>query len=137
MDQNAPDGRPNIFPSFHYRDATAAIDWLCSAFGFEKLLVVPGPDGTIRHAELRLGPGVVMLGSMHDDIGEAPTPRTAAALVSTYIAVDDPDAHYARAKAAGAEIVQELHDADYGSRGYTARDLEGYLWSFGTYRPDA
>lgn len=136
MAQNTPDIRPNIFPSFHYRDAAAAIDWLCNAFGFETLLVVPGPDGAILHAELRLGPGVVMLGSMHHGAGKGPEPREAAALAGAYVAVDDPDAHYARAKAAGAEIVQELHDTDYGSRGYAARDLEGYVWSFGMYRPD-
>ena len=136
MAENTPDPRPNVFPTLHYREAEAAIDWLCTAFGFERLLVVPGEHRTIVHAELRLGPGVVMLGSMHDGAGETPSPREASALQGIYVAVDDPDAHYARAKAAGAEIVQELHDTDYGSRGYTARDLEGYVWSFGTYRPD-
>jgi uncharacterized glyoxalase superfamily protein PhnB len=54
-----------------------------------------------------------------------------------YIVVQDSDAHYARAKAAGAEIIRELEDQDYGSRDYTARDLEGNIWSFGTYDPSA
>jgi uncharacterized glyoxalase superfamily protein PhnB len=54
-----------------------------------------------------------------------------------YVVVDDPDAHHERAKAAGAEIVRELEDQDYGSRDYSARDPEGNLWSFGTYNPTA
>jgi uncharacterized glyoxalase superfamily protein PhnB len=51
------------------------------------------------------------------------------------VAVDDPDAHHARAKAAGAVIMMELTDQDYGSREYAARDPEGNVWCFGTYRP--
>ena len=120
-----------IFPALRYRDAPAAIDWLGRAFGFEPRMVVDGENGTVAHAELVLGNAMIMLGSVRDGDGYAPPPGGAAA----YVVVDDPDALHERARAAGAEIVRELTDTEYGSREYTARDLEGHLWSFGTYRP--
>jgi uncharacterized glyoxalase superfamily protein PhnB len=115
---------PNIYPFLRYADAGAALEWLKTAFGFEERAVYrEGDDGPIHHAEISLGPGIVMFGPGDaDDHG-------------IYVAVDDADAHYERAKAAGAEIVREIEDTDYGSREYTARDLEGNVWSFGTYRP--
>lgn len=125
----------NIYPCLFYRDARAAIDWLCRAFGFVERMAVPGEHGTIVHAELTLGDGVVMLGSNKPERGWV-SPRDLPALnqlVSVY--VDDPDAHCARARAAGAEIVQDLRDEDYGARGYLARDPEGNQWYFGSYRP--
>lgn len=129
---------PNIFPALRYRDASAARDFLGRAFGFESEKVHRGEDGTIVHAELRLGAGLVMLGQHGDDgwmAGVEPDAR--AGTISLYVVVEDPDAHHARAVAAGAEIVRPLVDQDYGSREYSARDLEGNLWSFGTYDPCA
>ena len=119
-----------VIPTFRYPDARAAIDFLCSAFGFTEH-AIHQRDGIVHHAELRLGDeGWVMLGQDRDDGGEYPSgPST------TYVTVDDPDAHHARAVAAGAEIVQALVDQDYGSREYAAKDLAGNVWSFGTYRP--
>jgi uncharacterized glyoxalase superfamily protein PhnB len=128
------DPRPNIFPSFKYQDAPAAIVWLERAFGFRKQAVHAGPDGTIGHAELTLGAGAIMLGSK----GLAdPVDPWAAASQGVYVFVPDADEHYARARAAGATIVRELADTPYGSREYSARDSEGNLWSFGTYYPGA
>ena len=126
----------NIYPSLSYDDAPAAIDWLCAAFGFVSRLVVPGPEGTVVHSELTLGPGVVMVSSASKEGRVSPRnlPGVAQALA---VQVDDPDAHYAQAKAAGAEILEELEDTDYGSRGYMAQDPEGHRWYFGTYRPGA
>lgn len=125
----------NIFPTLQYRDARAALTWLNEAFGFEKLFETPGADGTIAHAELRLGPGVVMVGSAHASSEfEAPADWRAAPQ-AIYVAVDDVDAHHDRARSAGAEITRNLSDTDYGSREYSARDLEGHHWHFGTYRP--
>lgn len=86
----------------------------------------PGPDGAIVHAELAFGDGVVMLGTAREEH----TWRSAV-----YAVVDDVDAHYERAKAAGAAIEYEPRDTDYGSREYGARDPEGVFWSFGTYVP--
>ena len=128
--------RPNIFPALRYQDAPAAIEWLVKAFGFEKLMVYPGENDTIAHAELKLGPGIIMLGS-GTGARPQPTDDPHALNISLYVYVVDIDSHYQRAKAAGAEIVRELQETDYGSREYGARDLEGYAWGFGTYMPEA
>jgi uncharacterized glyoxalase superfamily protein PhnB len=126
----------NIVPCLRYRDAPAAIDWLGRAFGFEKHLVVPGPDDGIAHAELRLGRGLIMLGSARDDGFRWQPPQKGGPVTqSVYVVVEDADAHHAGSRAAGAEIVRELQDTDYGSREYSARDPEGHLWHFGTYWP--
>jgi uncharacterized glyoxalase superfamily protein PhnB len=122
---------PTIFPSLRYKDAPRAIEFLVEAFGFERQMVVDGDGGTIAHAELSYGDGMVMLGTARDDsygshVGQG----------WMYVVVGDVDAHYAQAKAAGAEIVRELEEQDYGSRDYSARDFEGNLWSFGTYQPE-
>jgi len=131
------EARPNMFPALRYVEAPAAIDWLEKAFGFHRQMVVPGPDDTIAHAQLSLGPGIIMLGSTRDDELGMKSPRELGATTGgVYIYVEDVDTHYERAKAAGAEIVRELAETDYDSREYSARDPEGYLWHFGTYRPD-
>jgi uncharacterized glyoxalase superfamily protein PhnB len=129
---------PDPIPGFHYRDPHAAIDWLERAFGFERH-AVHEQDGVVRHAEMRVGSnGMIMLGAPRENPYGLTTPREAGGLTSSvYVIVEDPDAHYERAVAAGAEIVQELTDQDYGSRDYSARDPEGYVWHFGTYRPAA
>lgn len=120
----------SVFPVLKYRDAPAAAAWLEKVFGFERRMVVPGSDNTVAHAEMRLGNGIVMFGSERTDPA-----NPWAAEGGVYVAVDDIDAHYARAQAAGAEIVRPLQATDYSAREYSARDLEGRLWSFGTYRP--
>ena len=125
----------NIYPCLYYDDAAAAIEWLCTAFGFTKRFAVPGPDGTIVHAELSFGPGVIMVGSAKPDKGWV-SPRSLPAVNQALcVQTDDPDAHFAQAKSAGATILQQLKDEEYGSRGYMAKDLEGNHWYFGTYRP--
>lgn len=125
----------DICPTLRYRDAKAAIAFLRDVFGFTELAVHQGGDGIVHHAELAYGNGLVMLGSARND---SPFGRIAKDLgpVSVYVVVEDPDAHHARAVAAGAEIVLPLGDQDYGSRDCTARDPEGNIWSFGTYRPE-
>ena len=125
-------GFPTVFPVFRYADAPAAVDWLERAFGFERGLVAPAPDGSVAHAELSHGAGAILLGSERAELSDEPW---AKARFGVYVAVDDVDAHYARATVAGARIVRELQDTDYGSREFSALDLEGHLWSFGTYRP--
>lgn len=125
-----------IFPALRYRDADAALSWLTEAFGAEPADVHRDAQGRIAHAELKLGDELIMLGSITDDGflgGSRPDPR--AGTVSLYIAVADPDAAYARAVRAGAEVVRELTDTDYGSREFSVRDAEGNAWSFGTYNP--
>jgi uncharacterized glyoxalase superfamily protein PhnB len=117
---------PILYPAIAYDDANAAIDWLERAFGFERMLVVPGPDGTVAHSELAYNGGVLMLGSRHG----ARHPQNAP-----YVYVADVDAHCVRAHAAGANITRAPEDKPYGGRGYSALDLEGNEWSFGQYRP--
>lgn len=131
-----PELRPNIFPALRYRDADAALEFLKTAFGAEEKAVYRGDDGTVRHAEVRLGDGIVMLGQYSEDGflgGGKPDPLSSTA--SLYVVVADPDGHLATATRAGAKVVRELQDTDYGSREYSVRDLEGNLWSFGTYDP--
>ena len=127
----------NLYPSLSYDDAGAAIDWLCGAFGFEKRLVVPGPDGTVAHSELSFGPGVLMVSSAKPEQGRLGPRSLPGVNACICVQVDDADAHFARAKEAGAEITEELADEEYGSRGSMAKDLEGHLWYCGTYRPGA
>lgn len=122
---------PNIFPCLIYDDSHAAIDWLERAFGFEKHVVYPATDGSVAHAELKLGAGMVMLGSGKEGSGLVRSPQM------IYVAVENSDALFRRAKAAGAEVVRELTDTDYGSRDFAVRDPEGNLWNFGTYLPGA
>jgi uncharacterized glyoxalase superfamily protein PhnB len=130
--------RPNIFPALRYRDAEAALTFLKAAFGAEEKSVHRGEAGIVHHAELRLGHGLVMLGQYSVDgfLGGEP-PRPLSSTVSIYVVVRDPDRHCETARAAGASVVRELENTDYGSREYSARDLEGNLWSFGTYDPYA
>ena len=137
----SPACRSTIVPSLRYRNALAAIDWLIRAFGFEKQAVFFGPDNTtVMHAQLTFGNGMVMLGSV-DNGGEAgkfmvqPDEIGLRETQGIYLIVSDADAVYATAKAAGAEMVLDIRDMDYGGRAFTCRDLEGHLWSIGTYDP--
>lgn len=132
--------RSTVIPALRYRDAAAAIEWLCRVIGFEKQLVVPGPDNTIAHAQLALGGGMLMLGSASneseygsrirqpDEIGGFETQ-------SAYVVVADADAVHARARAEGWTIVIALKDEDYGGRGFSCLDPEGRLWNIGSYDP--
>ena len=132
--------RVNVMPTMRYQDAPAAIEWLCRAFGFEKHLVVPGENGTIVHAQLVFGNGMIMLSSASDDEwGRIVKPSRAlgGATGAPYVIVSDVDAHHARAVAAGAEIIDPPQDKEYGGRGYGCRDCEGQPWFFGSYDPFA
>jgi uncharacterized glyoxalase superfamily protein PhnB len=127
----------NCIAFLNYEDARAAVDWLEQAFGFERSSVHEGPNGKLAHAELRFGDGMIMLGSAGPNGFGLKTPKELGAVnQGVYVIVDDGiDAHHERALRAGAEIVREPNDTEYDSREYMARDLEGNLWSFGTYRP--
>ncbi|MEX1042481.1 MAG: VOC family protein [Pirellulaceae bacterium] len=131
----------NIIPCLRYRDAASAIEWLSQAFGFMPHLVVPNPDGTIAHAELRLDDGMIMVGSVLTEETEygrlikQPDEIGGGVTQSIYVVVANADSVYAKATAAGAKIVIDIKDQDYGGRDFTCYDLEGHLWTFGTYRP--
>jgi uncharacterized glyoxalase superfamily protein PhnB len=126
----------NCIAFMSYEDAGAAIDWLEQAFGFERSSVHEGPNGNVAHAELRFGDGMIMLGSAGPNDFGLRTPRELGAVnQGVYVIVDEISAQYERARAAGAEILRQLADTDYGSQEFMARDPEGNIWSFGTYRP--
>jgi uncharacterized glyoxalase superfamily protein PhnB len=137
MTGQAKDSRGRIVPALRYRNAAAAIDWLCTAFGFSKHMVVPGEGGRIAHAQLALGNGMIMLGDVETEYGRlvAAPAKGQPVTQGIYVVVDDADAHYAQAKATGAEIVIDIKTQDYGGRDYTARDPEGHVWTFGTNDP--
>ncbi len=137
---SAKDTKSCIIPCLRYRDAPAAIEWLCTNFGFEKQAIYPNPDGSIAHAQLTLGDGMVMIGSVSSDgewgkLIKQPDEIGGAETQSSYLIVKDADVIYARAKAAGAKIVIDIKFEDYGGRGFSCFDLEGRLWSIGTYDP--
>lgn len=128
MNENAP----SIYPTLRYTDAPSAIRFLTDALGFTVDHVVEAPDGTVPHATLSWGHGVIMISSRSSE----PSPfDTGQACL--YLAVSDPDAAHDRAVAAGADIVMGLTDQEYGSREFAARDPEGNVWCFGTYQPAA
>jgi uncharacterized glyoxalase superfamily protein PhnB len=127
-----------IFPALRYRDADAALAWLKQAFAARERVAYRGDDAAVHHAEVEIEGQLIMLGEYSGEGwlgGEPPNPL--ASTVSLYVVVSDPDAHHARAVDAGATVVRELQDTDYGSREYSVRDPEGNLWSFGTYDPNA
>lgn len=122
--------RPTVYPVLSYKDADGAISYLRDTFGFVPGAITRDDEGRIVHATLTWAGGMVMLSGARGsgspfDLGP----------VCLYLVVDDPDAHFARAAAAGAEVVMELTDQPYGSREYAARDPEGNMWCFGTYQP--
>jgi uncharacterized glyoxalase superfamily protein PhnB len=121
----------SIYPVLKYDDAPAAIDFLERAFGFRRLQIHEGDGDAIVHAELRLGDDVIGLSST--GVGD-PAFEQGRGRTTVYVAVDEVDRLHDRAKAAGAEIVMAPADQDYGSRDFAARDPEGNIWSFGTYR---
>lgn len=128
-----------IIPCLRYRNAHVALDWLCDTFGFQRQ-AVHADERTVHHAQLTFAGGMIMLGSTDnesewgkhivqpDEIGGRQTQSCA-------VIVEDIDAHYARARDAGAEIVIDIADQDHGGRGYACRDIEGHLWWFGSYDP--
>jgi uncharacterized glyoxalase superfamily protein PhnB len=129
---------PRIFPAFRYRDAAKMIEWLVEAFGFTVHAKYVDDAGVVQHAQLAFGSSMIMLGDARSDAyGEMVGSPGEPGGKPIYIAVDDVDALYVRAKAAGARIEEEPTDRDYGSREFVCRDPQGNVWSFGTYWPKA
>jgi uncharacterized glyoxalase superfamily protein PhnB len=128
-----------VIPGFRYRNAPAAIDWLSNVFGFERHAVYEGEPGTIAHAELTLGNSVIMLGSAKDDefnrTFKSPDELGGVETCILYVVVPNADAAYARAVAAGANVIRPLQDTPHGSREFGVKDPEGHSWFAGTYDP--
>ncbi len=136
------DMKTTLIPTLRYQDCVKAIEWLCATFGFEEHLVVPNEIGGITHAQLVCGTAMIMLGDGHRDaddpvgrLNKSPLQLDGCNTAGIYMIVEDVDAHYEKARTAGAEIVLDIVDQDYGGREYSCKDLEGHLWSFGSYDP--
>lgn len=129
-----------LIPCLSYLDAPRAIEWLVQVFEFTPQMVVDGPGDTILHAQLTSGGGMIMLGSISKEGDYAklmaqPADIGGRQTQTIYLIVDDVDAVYARALDHGAVMVLDIDDKDYGGRGFTCRDLEGHVWSIGSYDP--
>lgn len=139
MTESPSQTRSSIIPCLRYRHAHAAIDWLCQAFGFEKHAVYDDDQGGVMHAQLTYGGGMLMLGSVRDNaFGQhiaQPDEIGGRETQCACVIVADCKAHYERARAAGAEIVDPYEEKEYGGAGYSCRDQEGHLWYFGSYDP--
>jgi uncharacterized glyoxalase superfamily protein PhnB len=131
MTDNSPP--PQVWPTLRARDARGLIRFLVTAFGFEET-VVYGDGDRVDHAQLSWPPGGgIMLGSAREADTEDHWPVQPGSF-GCYVVTDDPDALFDRVTAAGADVIDPLHDTDYGSRDFAVRDPEGNRWSFGTYR---
>ena len=132
MSTPPPPGYPRISPYLSYEDTGAMLDWLALAFGLVERHRQRGPSGAVVHAEMGFEEGVVMMGCPG---GDYRNPRhLGQPTQSLYVYVDDVDAHCARARAAGAEILEEPADQPYGDRRYGACDPEGHRWYFASRR---
>ena len=134
MPLNPPENTPRITPYLLYENVSSAIDWLASAFGFVERMRVPGPDGKTAHAEMRLADGVIMMGCPGPEYQNPK--RLGHVTQNLYVYVDDVDAHFERARKAGAKILEEPKDQFYGDRRYGAVDPEGHHWYFAQHVRD-
>jgi uncharacterized glyoxalase superfamily protein PhnB len=124
--------RPSLGSAVFYKDAPAAIEWLETAFGFERTMIITDSKGNHAHAELAFGNGYIMIGTEWADFVASPASLGGKNTQSIHVQLSDGlEAHCERARAAGAIILQEPTDQFYGDRTYRARDPEGHVWSFG------
>jgi PhnB protein len=136
MATNPPKGTQRLVPMLAYDDAEAALRFLGEAFGFEERFRMPMEDGRIGHAEVVSHGQVVMLASVYPELGFASPRKLEGCASQLMFYVDDVDAHYARARAAGATVIAEPVDEFYGARVYRALDCEGHRWIFATQTRD-
>lgn len=129
----------SIIPCLRYRDAHAAINWLCKAFGFARHAVYENEQGRVQNAQLSWGSGMIMLGEVSDNaFGRhiaQPDEIGGRETQCACVIVADIKAHYLQARATGAVIVDDYAEQDYGGAGYSCHDPEGHLWYFGSYDP--
>lgn len=140
MTTHAKDFRSSVIPGLRYRNAKVMIDWLCEVFGFERQLVHAGPGDIVMHAQLTLGNGMIMVGSVNNGTPSSgllkqPDETGGAETQSPYLVVSDINAVHARAKKAGAKMLMDLEDKGYGGKAFTCADPEGHIWNVGTFDP--
>ena len=131
--------KARIIPAMRYKDAKAAINWLCNTFGFERHLIIEGENDNVEHAQLVLGDCMIMLSSMNDNeygkYFKTPDSIQGVNTQALYIVIDQIDEHYGKVVAEKAEILIPLKEEDYGGKSFTCRDIEGHIWNFGSYNP--
>ena len=141
MNEQTLGNQSSLIPCLRYRDAHQAMDWLGRVFGFRPDLVVTDDENHVVHAQLHHAGGMIMIGTHgkhggeYDHLVAHPDEVGGRVTQSVYVVVADPDHIYSQAKAAGASIEIEIRDEEYGGRGFTCRDLEGHLWTIGSYDP--
>lgn len=125
-------GRPTFTSALYYKDPMAALDWLGTAFGFERVMLITDKDGNLAHSEMRFGGGLIMVGTEWTDYVASPASLAGRNSQSIHVQLEGGiDAHCERATAAGGVIVRPLENQFYGDRTYSVRDPEGHVWSFG------
>jgi len=140
MSSYARDCKSTVIPGLYYRNAKEMIEWLCETFGFEKQLVIAGPNDSVMHSQLTFGNGMVMVGSVHSGTPGSTLIRhpyeikQAETRMLSLIVSDCAELH-TKAKAAGAQIISELEKKQFGGEAFTCSDPEGYMWQFTTYNP--
>jgi PhnB protein len=134
MPANPPENVPQVSPYLLYEDVAGALEWLSKAFGLRERTRVADASGTVHHAEMEIGDGLIMMGCPGPDY-QSPR-RHGHVTASLYVYVDDVDVHFDQARAAGATIFAEPEDQLYGDRRYGARDPEGHEWYFAQYVRD-
>jgi uncharacterized glyoxalase superfamily protein PhnB len=134
MPKNPPENMPRITPYLYYENVEGALTWLAQAFGFSERMRMPGPDGSVAHAEMECADGVIMLGCPSPDYRNPS--KVGQVTQGLYVFVDDVDKHFRNAKESGATIIDEPEDQFYGDRRYTAEDPEGHVWFFATHVRD-
>jgi uncharacterized glyoxalase superfamily protein PhnB len=132
--------KSSVIPGLRYRNAKTMIDWLCGVFGFEKQVVYAGPGDIVMHAQLTLGSGMIMVGSVNNEtptskLFKQPDEIGGAETQSPYLIASDIDAIYARAKAAGAKMLIDLDEKEHGGKAFSCADPEGHVWHIGTFDP--
>jgi len=140
MTTYAKNCKSTVIPGLRYRNAKAMIDWLVAAFGFEKQVVIAGPDDVVMHSQLTFGNGMIMVGSVGSgtaasNLLKQPDEIDGAETQAPYLVVTDVDAIYATAKAAGARMVMDLVERGFGGKAFTCADPEGHIWHVGSFDP--
>ena len=137
MPANPPENMPRITSNVFYDNPASALEWLAKAFGFETQSSIPGPDGSIMHAEMKVEDSKIMMSpTAGSDHWKSPKSLSGSVTQGLYVYVDNVDAHCARARAAGANIASDPEDMFWGDRTYVAEDLEGHRWTFAQHNRD-
>jgi PhnB protein len=131
-----PDGYHSVTPYLIVKGAAAAIDFYKLAFGATELMRLPGPDGKVGHAEIRIGDSPVMLADEHPEVGAVSPQTLGGSPVHMLIYVEDVDARFAQAIAAGAKELRPVKDQFYGDRSGTLKDPFGHMWTIATHTED-